>query len=114
MQSSLPEAQMIYTNRKVVFKAALRLSNKGKAFYNSKVLPKITEAANNAAQFFENLEEENLLSPDKLAAKLECSVSYIKKLKKLGIIIPEICLPKFVRYRYSSVVASLKRKGRIT
>lgn len=105
---------MIYTNRKLIFKAALRLSNRGKAFYNSKVLPKITEAANNAAQFFENSKEENLLSTNELAVKLDCSVSYVKQLKRHGVINPEICLPKFVRYKYSSVVASLKKIGSST
>lgn len=69
---------------------------------------------NNPEKIFENKIEDMLLSAKQLASRLSCSVSYIKKLKREGKIIPEICFPRYVRYNYSSVVASLKRRGKNT
>jgi DNA-directed RNA polymerase specialized sigma24 family protein len=54
---------------------------------------------------------DQLLSPKELAVKLGCSLSYIKKLKRLGYIFPEISFHRYVRYNYTSVVTSLKKRG---
>lgn len=80
-------------------------------WFCSKILPKITSQDNNPNSIFDRKIEEKMLSPKELANKLGCSLSYIKKLRKLGRIIPEINYPKFVRYRYTSVVASLRKYG---
>ncbi len=55
-----------------------------------------------------------LVSAKQLAILLGCSVSYIKKLRSQGRIMPEVTLGRFIRYNYASVVASLKRKGAST
>lgn len=69
----------------------------------------------NNEQFYENrIEEETLLTTKQLANALGCSVSYVKKLKKTQRIYPEVNFPKFIRYKYSSVVASLKKSGGTT
>jgi excisionase family DNA binding protein len=107
MQNSLLGVQMIYTNRKLVFKAALRLSNKGKAFYNSKVLPKISEAVNNTAEFFENLDDKK-----SLAMKTKYSVSYIDQMMKKRKI-PYLKNGRSVRFIYSEVMAALKKESAV-
>lgn len=62
-------------------------------------------------KFFENQTTEPLLSTKDLAKKLNCSVSYVKKLKQQGKIHPCVSLNRFIRYRYSVVVASLQKRG---
>lgn len=59
--------------------------------------------------FFENSLEDKLVSTKELAKLLKCSQSYIKKLRKMGKIYPEIRFPRFVRYRLSTVIAALKK-----
>ena len=63
--------------------------------------------------FFENRkdESESLVSTKELAKKLTCSESYVKKLKAKNIIFPEIYFGRFIRYRFSTVVTSLKKRG---
>lgn len=56
-------------------------------------------------------EQETLLSAKELAKKLGCSESYIKKLRRLKKIFPSICLPKFVRYDFKSVIAALQNRS---
>ena len=63
-----------------------------------------------AEVIFEN-QIEPMLSIKELAKKLDCSVSYIKKLKSQGRIYPEISYKRFVRFKFSTVVASLKKWG---
>lgn len=94
--------------------ASLGLFYKGTKFYASKLLPKGIVDGTDSNQFFENRKEEVLLSAKQLATRLGCSISYIKKLKREGKIFPEISFPRYVRYSYDSVVASLKRRGKST
>lgn len=65
-------------------------------------------------EFFDNQTTEPLITAKELAEKLDCSVSYIKKLKKQGKIYPCVSFNRFIRYRYSLVVASLKKWGKNT
>lgn len=60
---------------------------------------------------FENQKNEKLLTAKELAEALGISVSYVKKLKRTGIIRPSISFGRFVRYSMAEVVASLKRRS---
>lgn len=83
----------------------------GNRFLNMKSLSKPIESpTNNPVQIFDN-QIESLLTIKELAKKLDCSISYIKKLKSQGKIYPEVSLKRFVRFKFSSVVASLKKWG---
>lgn len=64
--------------------------------------------------FYDSPIGEALLTTKQLANILGCSVSYIKKLKSTHRIHPEVSFPKFIRYKYSSVVAALKKSGGTT
>lgn len=80
-------------------------------FFAMKSLHNTTQTNKSMAdQIFEN-KIEPVLSTKELAKKLDCSVSYIKKLKSQGRIQPEISYKRFVRFKFSSVVASLKKWG---
>ncbi len=54
---------------------------------------------------------EDLLSAKQLADMLKCSLSYIKKLRKLKVIQPEIKLGRFVRYNLNAVRNSLQKRS---
>ena len=60
---------------------------------------------------FENQINEKLLTARELAEKLSISISYLKKLKRQGAILPAISFGRFVRYRLTEVVTSLKRSS---
>lgn len=54
---------------------------------------------------------EELLSFKQLAEKLDCSVSYLKKLRNKKIISPEISFSRFIRFRLSAVIEALQRRS---
>jgi hypothetical protein len=54
---------------------------------------------------------EELLSFKQLAEKLDCSVSYLKKLKRQKVIFPEINFCRFIRFRLSAVIEALQRRS---
>lgn len=63
---------------------------------------------NNLIQFCDKRIEENLLTKERLAEKLNFSVSYINKLMKQGKV-PYLKNGKSVRFIYSEVVAALTK-----
>ncbi len=71
---------------------------------------KLSHLSNTSEQFFEN-PIEDLLSPSELAKKLKCSISYIKKLRRMKVIHPAISRPRFVRYRLSEVIVALQKRS---
>ena len=62
-------------------------------------------------KIFEIQKEEVLLTIKELAGKLGCSISYIKKLKANGAILPVISMGRFVRYKFSEVVVALQKRS---
>ena len=87
------------------------LINKGRKFFAMKGLHNSNQTNTTITdKIFEN-QIEPMLSIKELAKKLDCSISYIKKLKSQGKIYPEVSLKRFVRFKFSSVVASLKKWG---
>lgn len=77
------------------------------------MLTNFGSGSSNSDQIFDN-QKDVLLTAKQLAAKLSCSVSYIKKLRAQGVIQPAVKVGRYVRYKYDCVVASLKRKGENT
>lgn len=63
-------------------------------------------------EIFEN-QIEQLLTISELASRLQCSKSYIKKLRANGVITPAISMARFVRYKLSDVLVALQRRSLI-
>lgn len=61
-------------------------------------------------EIFEN-QIEQLLTISELATKLQCSKSYIKKLRAKGVITPNISMTRFVRYKLSDVLVALQKRS---
>lgn len=59
---------------------------------------------------FEN-QKDMMLSTSALANALNCSISYIKRLRARGIITPTVSFPRYVRFNYSDVVVALQKRS---
>ena len=72
-------------------------------------LSKPKSTLNNTSIFDNKLED--LLSISQLAKKLNCSVSYVKKLRQASTILPCVCFGRFVRFKFSDVLAALEKRS---
>ena len=59
----------------------------------------------------ENKIDGELVTAKELAGRLGCSLSYVKKLKAKGIIVPAISFGRFVRYKVTQVVVALEKRS---
>ena len=101
------EMTRVTMNRGIKFKTAFKMVIKGRKFFNSKILPRITHPAKSDGEFFENLDDKK-----SLATKTKYSVSYINQLMKKQKI-PFLKNGRSVRFIYSEVMAALKKESTV-